>query len=120
MTECEVFSLSSLIEDLGDDEVSEILSEFHSLYDNDVQTFLREKAIVQEKKQISKTYLIFDINVKELVAYFSIAISSIDAAGIECSNNFRKKLNISNDEIIQSYLIGQVGRDSKSEPGIGK
>lgn len=120
MTECKVFSLSSLTRVLEDSVVTSILSGFHSLYDDDVQTFLREKAIVQEKKQISKTYLIFDTSIRELVAYFSIAISSIDATGIECSNNFRKKLNVSNDEIIQSYLIGQVGRDSKSEPGIGK
>lgn len=120
MTECEVFPLSGLIGFYGDDVVSDILSRFHSPLDDDVETFLREKAIIQEKKQISKTYLIFDMSTKDLVAYFSIAISSLDATGIKCSSNLKRKLNISKDKIIQSYLIGQVGRDSKSKFGIGK
>jgi hypothetical protein len=88
--------------------------------DKDVESFLREKAIVQEKKHISRTYLIFAIGKEpELVAYFTIAVSSMNVTELECSNEMRKKMNINND-LAQSYLIGQIGKSDGSQKGLGK
>ena len=85
-----------------------------------MESFLREKAIVQEKKHISRTYLILDDDEESrLRAYFTVAISSMEGADLECSNQMRKKMNINNGLAI-SYLIGQVGKCDGSAKGLGK
>jgi len=50
-----------------------MLSKFSCKRDVDVESFLKEKAVIQEKKHISRTYLIFSKEPKELVAYFTLA-----------------------------------------------
>jgi hypothetical protein len=102
------------------EHVSEVLSSFSCKKDKDVEFFLKEKAIVQEKKHISRTYLIFTTGPDpELAAYFTLAVNSMNVTDLECSNELRKKMNISND-LAQSYLIGQVGKRDGSQKGLGK
>ncbi len=117
MTEYNIVSLRDLLE--TDYDVNEILSKFYCTYDEDVSVFLKEKAVVQEKRHISRTYLIFD-NDGKMAAYCTIAVSSIKADNLQCPNNLKRKLNISKDNIIQSYLIGQIGRTEDSQKGLGK
>jgi hypothetical protein len=104
------------------EHLSEIISSFSCEMDKDVELFLREKAIVQEKKHISRTYLIFTADPltqgSELAAYFTITISSMDVAGLECSNESRKKMDVNN--LAQSYLIGQIGKRDGSQKGLGR
>lgn len=116
MTTYDVVPLRYLLESNFD--VEEILSGFSCSIDGDVQIFLNDKAIDYEKRHLSRTYLLFNEE-KRLFAYFSIAVSSIEAKNLVCSNTLKKKLNINKDGIIQSYLIGQVGRDSNSKKGLG-
>jgi len=118
-TSYEVTSLSKFLSEFPEERVSKMLSSFSCEKDRDVESFLREKAIVQEKKQISRTYLIFTSERNEIAAYFSIAISSMDVTDLECSNELRKKMNI-NNKLAQSYLIGQLGRSDGSPKGLGK
>jgi hypothetical protein len=114
----EIFSLSKLIETSTD--ISDWLSGFRCGRDDDVQNFLRNNAIMNEKKHLSRTYLIFKADTKELAAYFAIAVSSVNAMNISCSDKMRKKLNINKDGIMQSFLLGQLGRDDRAEKNIGK
>ena len=115
-----VTPLWELLSAAGPEALSEMISSFSCKMDKDVETFLKEKAIVQEKKQISRTYLIFADDLKaELAAYFTLAVSSMDANGIECSNELRKKMNINNG-FAQSYLIGQLGKHDGSQKGLGR
>jgi hypothetical protein len=102
------------------ERLTNIISSFSCERNKDVESFLKEKAIVQEKKHISRTYLIFtNDRAAELVAYFTVAISSMDVAGLECSNELRKKMNINNN-LAQSYLIGQIGKRDGSQKGLGR
>jgi len=119
MMSYEIMSLSEFMTLFPQEHVSDVLHTFSCKRDKDVESFLREKAIVQEKKQTSRTYLMFTARQRpELAAYFSLAVSSMDVKGLECSNELRKKMNINND-IAQSYLIGQIGKCDGSEKGLG-
>ena len=48
-----------------------------------------------EKKHLARTNLIFRTgSYLEPIAYFSIAVSSMDTSKLDCSNALRKKMNI--------------------------
>ena len=116
----EVFPLRKLIATLSPERLSKIISSFSCKRDMDVESFLKDKAIMYEKKHLSRTYLIFaDDASKELEAYFTVAVSSMDVSGLECSKELRKKMNINNG-LAQSYLIGQIGKRDNGEKGLGE
>ena len=116
----EVFPLRNILSVYPEKIVSERLSCFSCKRDKDVELFLREKAIVQEKKHISRTYLIFtaDDNA-ELMAYFTIAISNMDVTDLECNRDIQRKMNV-NGGIAQNYLLGQLGKRDGAEKGLGE
>ncbi|MCL1905040.1 MAG: hypothetical protein FWG19_02825 [Methanomassiliicoccaceae archaeon] len=116
----EVFPLRNILSTYPEKVVSEKLSRFSCERDRDVELFLKEKAIVQEKKHISRTYLIFTADTKtELMAYFTIAISNMDVADLQCEDKIRKKMNI-NKGVAQNYLLGQLGKRDDAEKGLGE
>jgi len=96
-----------------------MLSKFSCKRDADVESFLKEKAIIHEKKNVSRTYLIFSKELKELVAYFTVAISNMDASSLECSKGMEHNMNIKKG-FAQCYLLGQVGKCDKAPKGLGK
>jgi len=96
-----------------------MLSKFSCKRDTDVESFLKEKAIIQEKKNISRTYLISSKEPKELVAYFTVAISNMDTSGLECSKKMEQKMNV-NKGSAQCYLLGELGKCDKAPKGLGK
>jgi hypothetical protein len=90
-----VTSLSDLLSLYTQEHVSEAFSTFSCERDKDVESFLKEKEIVQEKKHISRTYLIFTTNEEpELAAYFTVAVKSMDVTDLECNSALKKKMNI--------------------------
>jgi len=100
--------------------LSKIISSFSCKRDTDVESFLKNNAIMYEKRHLSRTYLMFADNTgRELDAYFTVAVSSMDVSGLECSNELRKKMNI-NDKLAQSYLIGQIEKRDGGEKGLGE
>lgn len=103
---------------IGENELQEILSDFSSPKNRDVERFLKEKAIEFTKKQKSITYLVFSLKKVELAGYFSITVRPVvvEAAGL--SNTMKRKLDrISQyDEetmtyTVAAYLIAQFGRN---------
>ena len=119
MTDYSVVSLNKLLYELPEEDVSAILSSFSCERDKDVESFLRDKAVVQEKKHISRTYLIVSNGEEtELMAYFAVAVSSVEGDDLECSNSMRKKMNISGG-LAMSYLIGQLGKRDGGAKGLG-
>jgi len=119
-TSYEITPLNDFLSVFPQEHVSEVLSAFSCKRDKDVESFLKEKAVVQEKKHISRTYLIFSTGPdSELLAYFTIAVSSMNMTGLVCSKELWKKMNV-NEDVAQSYLIGQMGKRDGSIPGLGK
>jgi hypothetical protein len=96
-----------------------MLSKFSCKRDADVESFLKEKAIIHEKKNVSRTYLIFMADPIELMAYFTLAISNMDASSLQCSKNMEQRMNIKRGSA-QCYLLGQLGKCDKAPRGLGK
>jgi len=120
ITSYEITPLNDMLSMFSEEYVSKILSAFSCKRDEDVESFLKEKAIVQEKKHISRTYLIFTSGERsELMAYFTVAVKSMNVEDLAVSSELQKKMNISED-VAQSYLIGQIGKRDGSPKGLGK
>lgn len=54
-----ILSLSEMIESYGQDVVYSILQSFRSVYDSATESFLKEKAVDMEIRDLSRTYLAF-------------------------------------------------------------
>lgn len=88
---------------------------------NDVTTFLKEKAIAYDKSNRSKTFLLFDDVSKDLLGYFTLAVKSVDfCATVKRSTKAQITGHDTKDNFAIFYLIGQLGRDKNlSNKGFG-
>ena len=108
----QVISLSSLIESSSDEsEVYEYLASFSCAKNPDVQEFLHSKAIENEKRSLSRTNLVVDLdNNSEIVGYFTLAIKPFPI-GQEASKRARQKLTGNKDgNTFNAILIAQLAR----------
>lgn len=109
----EVFSLQ---------ELQNILSGFSCPFNNDVELFLKEKAIPFERQGIAVTHLVF-ASYKErpvLVGYFTLASKyfHINLSSTKLSSNLKHRIRRFGiydmdirKEIITAPLIGQIGKN---------
>lgn len=123
-------ALSSLIKIAGEDKglLSRILSSFSCSQDEDIEFFLRNKAVDFELLSKSRTYLICDeeqiakkdfyLEQLKVYGYISIALKVLTVPE-EFSNRKRKELDGLNAKIhgepikdFSCYLIGQLSRNS--------
>lgn len=115
------FNLSDMITQLGENEVKTILSDFSCPLNQDVEEFLKHKAIEFCKQGISSTYIIMASYQKKyvLAGYFTLAnkIFCIDKDSFP-SRNWRKRIAkfAQFDSTIKRYtlsapLIGQIGKN---------
>jgi len=127
-----IVGLQSLLKSLNEDDVQEILNEFKSIPNiitgevNDVEYFLHSKAIQFEKMTISTTHLIFsEYKGKDvLVGYFSVANKPLTMSKRNYNNlssTQKRKLcqggrkTESGGYVLNSYLIGQIGKNYSEE-----
>jgi hypothetical protein len=72
------FSLSEIIENsTSNNKIKKLLQTFKCNKNIDLQDFLHNKALLFEKNLRSRTYLYINNNTKNVVAYFTIAISTL-------------------------------------------
>ena len=105
-------------EELGEDDLRQVLSEFSCEKNPDVERFAKEQSIEFAKKQQSVTYLVFSTEDAELVVYFAITIKPITVNAESFSNTIKKKLarvselNEQNHTYnMAAYLIAQLGKN---------
>ena len=105
-------------EELGEDDLRQVLSEFSCEKNPDVERFAKEQSIEFAKKQQSVTYLVFSTEDAELVGYFAITIKPITVYAESFSNTKKKKLarvselNEQNHTYnMAAYLIAQLGKN---------
>ena len=120
-----VMSLDNLITALGEEDTKEKLLTFEGKSDvpNDIESFLHEKAIQFEKSAIASTYLVFEEETNILVGFFSLANNPLTMSEKNfdsLSNTQRNRLKqygrkIGNKFQINSYLIGQLGKNFSKE-----
>ena len=105
-------------EELGEDDLRQVLSEFSCEKNPDVERFAKEQSIEFAKKQQSVTYLVFSTEDAEFVGYFAITIKPITVNAKSFSNTIKKKLarvselNEQNHTYnMAAYLIAQLGKN---------
>ena len=128
MTGYRIVNLLDLIEELGEDAARGILSEFSCPMNQDVESFLSEKAIIFAKQGWAQTDLIFASYKDEwkLVAYFTLAPKYIKLndsflktnTGRPTNKTLRKRIAkfAQHDPDMKAYilsapLIGQLGKN---------
>jgi hypothetical protein len=81
----------------------------------DVENFLKNSAILFEKLNKSRTYLIFKKGTTDILAYFTLTISILKIVDEHISKKTLKKLDgISKEKKeFPVYLIGQLGKNDK-------
>ena len=80
-------------EQLGEDVLRQILSEFSCGKNQDVEYFLKTQAINFTNKNQSVTYLVFASEDAQLLGYFTLTIKPITVSDEPFSNTARKKLS---------------------------
>ena len=100
-----IVSLSTLLEYLGEEKTSNILSSFKSRMESDTETFLREKAIEMERRDISRTYIGLSSDGISILGYVTVSIKCLRVPDDNClSNEALEKMNIDGATgIAQSY-----------------
>ena len=93
--------------------IKRLLETFSCSKNFDLQDFLHNKALTFEQHLRSRTYLYVDNETKEVVAYFTIAISMLFTNDL--SNDTIKLLDGYKDDTrsIPCFLIGQLGKSDK-------
>lgn len=117
-------------DEAGEPELVRTISEFSCLQNPDVERFLKNSAIEFAKKSQSVTYLVFSVESKELLGYFTLAVKPLTIRGETISNTTKRKLlrvseldENSDTYTMSAYLIAQLGKnytDGRNERITGK
>lgn len=120
MAEYVQINLLDMLETLGEDECSRILSSFVCPLNIDVEDFANDKAIEFAKQRIAITYLVFAYQGDEayFAGYYTIANKFISILGSVLSKTMQKKIRKFSqyDAHLQRYmismpLIAQLGKN---------
>lgn len=113
-------NLRDLLAELGEERTSEILSAFECPLNPDVQSFLREKAILFSKHGYASTYLVFASYQGSvvLIGYYALAMKAVVIKGSLLSSQWRGRLrrfafydSDLKQFILSLPLIGQLGKN---------
>ena len=103
---------------LGEDQLTQLLSEFSCPLNPDVERFLKQQSIEFAKKHQAVTYLVLSLEDAELLGYFSITIKPLVVKSEPFSNTTKRKLarfsEIDKSEQtynLAAYLIAQLGKN---------
>lgn len=111
--------LRDLLSRMDENDIVIRLHSFICSRDSDREDFLHNKAIVFEKKSMARTYLAL---IDDTIAgYFSLSIRCLQVPeDRNISKSLSNKMNIDPDNnVAQSYLLGQLGRADYSYKGMG-
>ena len=114
--------LNDLVLEIGEEATNVIISDFSCPLNQDVEIFLKEKAMDFGKKRYSQTYLVFMSHKKQLVlvGYYCLANKTIEvpkrllnAAWKRRISRFSTFNSMSNTYALALPLIGQLGKNYK-------
>lgn len=88
-------NLSDMIDTIGEDRTKAILADFSCPQNQDVELFLKEKAIEFMKQGLASTYLVFVSYRKsnKLVGYYSLSIKTINIKRNALSKTLQKRVS---------------------------
>lgn len=112
--------LLDMVEQLGEERVKDILSDFSCPQGKDVEYFLKNRALEFAKQKITQTQMIF-LQYKEetrLVGYYSLTNKFISVKDTGVSNSLRKRIakfgtrdTVNKGFMIPAPLIAQLGKN---------
>lgn len=110
-----VIHLGDMIDELGEDECRQLFASFLCPLDPDIEYFIKEKAILFQKMEISRTYLVYTSykGKQELVGYFALAFKGLSVRK-NVSKSLRRKITGSKTREIMAipvFLIGQLSKN---------
>lgn len=120
MTEFQKISLSDALNELGEGAVNKTLSSFSSPKNNDIESFLKNKAISFAMQNIAPTTLVYacDKNEWKLCGYFTLTIKTIEIDRANVSSDLFKRVKKfgaydkeRNMCTIPAPLIAQLGKN---------
>ena len=81
------FKLSSFLDDIENkketkSQVIKFLKTFKCEKNQDLEIFLKQKALIFEKQKRARTFLFIDIQTKQVLAYYTISISLLNLANL--------------------------------------
>lgn len=118
-----VISLKDVYNSIGEDKTKYILKEFECRLNDDVEYFLKEKAIEFSKQGIAETFVVTSSFKKEnvIVGYFAIANKTTKIKRNTLTGKKKKRFNRfaeydeeNNCYFISLPLIGQLGKNYKN------
>lgn len=107
-----VYPLKEIIDKGGLNPILEVISRF-SCQDDDVEDFLKNKAVDFENRDKSRTYLIIDDASDDLIGYFTLSLKALPFSK-EVSKNAIKNIDGFSKDIqaVGIILVGQFGKDA--------
>lgn len=113
-------SLRKLLDEVGEDKTKNILSDFFCPKNQDIENFIKKKAVEFEKHGWSATQLIYASykNSWVLIGYYSLALKTLTVENQAVPNSLKKRLKqfaTYNPDIkryiIPAPLIAQLGKN---------
>lgn len=118
-------SVTNILDELassGEATLKEDLSLFRCEVNQEIEKFIREKAIDFAKQKLSITYLINDSDNGVILGYFTLAHKSVMLNGEGLSKTFQKKLikysrldRDTGNYFVSAFLLAQFGKNSAVE-----
>ena len=127
MTGFKIVNLKLLVEEIGEEETKMLLSNFSCPLNEDVEEFLRIKAIEFSKQGLAQTHLVFASyrGKLTLAGYFSLANKYITVKSNIVKGKLRQRINrfAVFDQQAKSYclsapLIAQLGKNFAVKPSL--
>ncbi len=118
MNEYSTVNILDMINAIGEDALTGILSDFSCPENQEIELFVRNKAIDFAKRKISITYFIVDNSSGEIVSIFALTHKALDISGDALSATSKKKLSrfaqldeSSGSYTVSAFLIAQFGKN---------
>ena len=114
-------ALREMIEGFGEARTSEILRAYRSVRDSDTESFLRDRAVEMEKRDLSRTYLFLGPGPDRVLGYVTLGIKCLAVPeGGPVSGRMRRAMNTdARTNVAQAYLLGQLSRSADAPKGTG-
>lgn len=120
MTGYKVANLQLMVDTLGEEQTKELLSKFSCPLNEDVESFLRQKAIEFAKQGLARTHLVYASykGVPTLAGYFALANKYIIVKSDAVTGKLKQRIRrfATYDRNIKAYclaapLIAQLGKN---------
>lgn len=110
-----IIHFGDMLQKLGENQCIEVVANFSCPKDIDIENFLKNTAICNQKMNISRTYLVYTSfeNNMILVGYYSIAIKPL-TLNCDISKTLKRKITGFKDVNVNGipvFLLGQMGKN---------